>query len=225
LGSFEDILEELTDSNDQSNQPMWLLDVNASTFDLSSLLTSQQDYIDQGLREINISPKSFQYNQTLFGRAPEIKPEVSIYQEDIEEKKKKMLDVANTIKFKQRGLDKLVSVRSEKLGDLEKWETAFSQLYGREPDDDEKMDSRPYQLLFLNYSNACNDIETSNIDIQNWYNDLHSLINETNAVIKDLHELTYEHQEEFSINFFLDIIEKSHTDDIVIKTDDGKEND
>ena len=224
LGSLEDILEEMTDPNDQNSNPMWLLDVNANTFDLSSLLTSQQEYVDKGLREINISPCSYQYSQTLFGKLPENKPEIARYNEEIDEKKKALLEICNTISKKQQGLEKLVSFREAKLGDLEKWEDDFSRLYGRNPDDDEKMESRPYQLLFLSYTNACNDIEACNIDIQNSHNELISLVKETNVIIKDLHELTYESQEEVSIKFYLDIIEKSNTD--ILRDDaDGRRDD
>jgi len=206
LGSLEEILEE--DSN--NDQPMWLPDVTADKINVSSIVSSQQDYINQGLREINVTPCTFHYMQTLFGVTTEM-PEILKYIENIQEKKKKLLDTTESIISKEERLQKVKNKRELSLQELENWKNDFNKILGHDPDDDEKISSRPYQLIFLGFTEAENKIEAMNNDIENSYNELKDLVRETNDVINQLYELTYEKQEEVNVEYYLDIIESRKT--------------
>jgi peptidoglycan hydrolase CwlO-like protein len=147
---------------------------------------------------------------TLFGVTTEM-PEILKYIEYIQDKKKKLLDTTESIILKEERLSKVNNKRETKLEELEKWKSDFNKLFGHDPDDDEKISSRPYQLLFLGFTEAENKIEAMNNDIENSYNELKDLVTETNDVIDQLYELTYDKQEHVNVDYYLDIIESRKT--------------
>jgi len=156
--------------------------------------------------------------KSFFGKEIE-KPEILIYNQEIDEKKKMLQDICNKIFEKKKALDELVNKRESKLQELEKWENDFSILCGREPDDDEKMNSRPYQLLYLSLTDIENILADNDLYIKNYYKQLNTVVDEANIILDKLYELTYEKTETIKVKYYMDLIETLYEEAMKVNID------